>query len=185
MMSAGPWYQPSNRGHLEDRVLGEQRNQLVHVVRLERRDVLRELILRLNRIRLGDLIVVGRLDRVELRTRALQQAVDRRRRRADGFTDLGRLPLKHLTQHEHRALPGRQMLKGGHERQPHRLAGLDDHRRVGRIFFRRIGQRLEPGDLARSVMSPFGFDAPWPSPDGSGLRCLPSSAVRLVFVAMR
>ena len=126
-------------------------NQLVHVVGLERLDVLRELILRLNRIRLGDLVVVGRLDRVELRPCALQQAVDRRRRGADGLTDLGRLPLQYLAQHEHRPLPGRQMLKGGHERQPNRLAGLDDHRRVGRIFFRRIGQRLEPGDLAALV----------------------------------
>src|SRR3954452_15174628 len=36
-----------------------------------------------------------------------------------------------------------------------------------------------------SAISPVGSEADWPRPEGNGRRCLPSSAVRLVFVAMR
>ena len=53
----------------------------------------------------------------------LEGAVDRGDAGVEQLGDLGRLPAQHLAQDEHRPLPGRQVLEGGDEGQPDRLAG--------------------------------------------------------------
>ena len=70
----------------------------------------------------------------------LQRAVHRGHGGVQQLGDLGRLPLQHLAQDQHRALAGRQVLQRGDERQPHRLPG---HRGVGRVAA--AGQHLASG----------------------------------------
>ena len=52
--------------------------------------------------------------------------VDRGRAETNRIGHFGGLPLQHVTQQQNRALPGRQMLQGSHERQPDRLAITND-----------------------------------------------------------
>ena len=80
---------------------------------------------RSGRRRLGAQVVVG-----ERRAGPLQRAVDRHHGGVEQLRDLVGLPLQDLAQDEHRALPRREVLQRGDERQSHRLAL---HRFLGRI----------------------------------------------------
>ena len=70
---------------------------------------------------------------------ALQRGVDRGDGGLERLGDLGGRPAQHVAQDEHRALAGRQVLEGGDEGEPDRVA-LGDHDGG-------VGHRLEPGDL--------------------------------------
>ena len=79
----------------------------------------------------------------------LQRAVHRHHGGVQQIGHLGGLPAEHLAQNQDRALPGRQMLQRGDERQPDGV--VQDHltSRVGvRGGHRRVtGDRLDPGGL--------------------------------------
>ena len=133
--------------HLPHRVGGEQLGQLVQVVVLEGRDVLGQQFGGLRGLRVKRAVLAAGLDLVELGPGPLQQAVDRCGGRPDRLGHFGGLPLQDLAQHQHRTLPWGQVLQCRDERQTHRFAGLDDHRRIRRILPGRVRQRLQPGDL--------------------------------------
>ena len=135
------------RRHLPDRLGGEQLHQPVDVVGLERRDVAGQQVLRLRRIRGRQPVVepgptASSWDRARC-SRLLTAVVVVPIASATSAD----LPLQHVAQQQHRALPGREVLQRGDKRQPHRLARPDDDRRVGRVV-RQVGQRLQPGHLA-------------------------------------
>ena len=118
------------RRHRERRVLVQQRDERVHVVVLEGRDVaVEQLRARRPSSVAGVSSVVGCAvgDR---RPRALQRAVDRRDARVEQLGGLGGAPAQHLAQDEHRALAGGQVLQRGDERQAQRLLRL---RELGRV----------------------------------------------------
>ena len=112
------------------RVLLDQRGQRVEVVALERLDVAREQLAL--RPRPSGRPASSALSPLacERRARPLQRAVDRGDARVEELGHLARLPAQHLAQDQHGALPRRQVLERGDERQPDRLAG---HRHLGRV----------------------------------------------------
>ena len=74
---------------------------------------------------------------------ALERGVDRGDGGVERLGDLGGRPAQHVAQDQHGALPGRQVLEGGDEGEPDRVA-LGDHDGG-------VGHRLEPGDLVVSL----------------------------------
>src|SRR5271155_2558214 len=84
--------------HLPDRLGGEQLDQSVDVVGLERGDITPQPILRVLRVGRRQGVVGTGPSGFELRARALQQAVDGGRTGADRVGDLGGLPLQHVAQ---------------------------------------------------------------------------------------
>jgi hypothetical protein len=62
------------------------------------------------------------VDRLERGPRALERAVDRGDAGVEQLGHLGGLPAEHLAQDQHRALPRRQVLERGYERQADRVA---------------------------------------------------------------
>ena len=113
--------------HRDHDVVAQQGGQRRHVVALEGVDVAGE-----QRLVLG---VDGGVELVDRRAsqrgpRPLERAVDRRHAGVEQLGDLGGLPLEHLAEDEHGALPGGQVLQGGDEGQADRLAGGGD---VGRV----------------------------------------------------
>jgi hypothetical protein len=94
------------RRHLPDGVIGEQLLQLVDVIGLEGRDIALQQLLGLGRFRRGQRLVLAGADGIELGACPLQQAVHRRCRGSDRVGHLGRPPLQHIAQHQHRALTG-------------------------------------------------------------------------------
>ena len=95
---------------------------------------------------------------LQRRPRALQRAVGRLHRQVEDLRGLGRRPLEHVAQHEHRALARRQELDHGHVRQLDRLARDDD--RVRLLLGRRdlveqpVRVGLQPRDLALRRRAP-------------------------------
>jgi hypothetical protein len=131
------------RRHLPDRLGGEQLHQPVDVISLESSDVARQSVLRVSGIRRREPVVGAGASSLQLRPGALQQAVDGGRAGADRVGHLSGLPLQHVTQHQHRSLPRRQVLQRGDEGQSHRFARSDD---VGGITGD-VRQWLEPRHL--------------------------------------
>ena len=87
--------------------------------------------------------VLGELPVGHLGVRPLEGGVDRGGGGLERLGDLGGRPAQDVAQDEHGALAGRQVLEGGDEREPDRVALGDDDGGVG--------HRLEPGDLGVRV----------------------------------
>ena len=130
------------RRHRLRRVLVDQRGQRVDVVTLERGDVALEQLA----VDLLDRIGRGHVVRLDRRARALQGAVHRGDGCLEQLGDLARLPAQHLREDQRGALPGRQVLQRGDERQAHRLAL--DRRVLGQV---RVRDRLQPHDFGGHV----------------------------------
>jgi hypothetical protein len=84
--------------HLPDRLGGEQLDQPVDVVGLERGDITPQPVLRVLGVGRHQPVVGTGPSGVELRPRTLQQAVDGGRTGADRVGYLGGLPLQHVAQ---------------------------------------------------------------------------------------
>ena len=141
----GPRSHSVVRRHRQRRVLVQQRVERVHVVALEGVDVARQQ-LALRRRPAGSTASVAPGRWLGQRGPGpLERAVDRGDRGVEQLGDLVRLPAQHLAQDQHRALPRRQVLQRGDERQPDRLPGDRD---LGRVAGRRaapaVGHRLDP-----------------------------------------
>ena len=116
-----PAGEPGHLGrHLEDGVLAQQVDDRRDVGILERGG---------EPVEQGNVgRVSGLADQVLLRRRllqpgpsAVQRAVHRDRCRAEQIGDLRGLPAQHVAQDQHGALPGRQVLQGGDQGDPHAL----------------------------------------------------------------
>src|ERR1700733_15645911 len=92
LVPAAEWW------HLPDRLGGEQLDQPVDVVGLERGDITSQPVLRILRVGCRQPVVGTGPNGFELRARTLQQAVDGGRTGADRVGYLGRLPLQHVAQ---------------------------------------------------------------------------------------
>ena len=121
--------------------------------------------------------VLGEVPVGHLGVRALQGGVDRGGGGLERLGDLGGRPAQDVAQDEHRALAGGQVLEGGDEREPDRVALGDDDGGVG--------HRLEPGHLGSESSGVAGLGSEVPSPVGSGRRGRPSRLVRQTLVAIR
>ena len=144
--------QPEREGrHRERRVVVQERHEGVDVVALEGVDVaveeLPRVVVDVQRRGRVELVHVE-VDGVERRAGPLERAVDRRDRRVEQVGDLAGAPVQDVAQDEDRALARRQVLEGGHEGQPDRLA-RGGH--VGRVALGRhdaaVGHREHPGAL--------------------------------------
>jgi hypothetical protein len=94
--------------------------------------------------RLDDLVLSGR-HLAELRAGALQDAVDRGGGGVEQLGDLGRPPLQDVPQDQDGALPGRQVLQGGDQRQPDALPPGDDRGGIGPLGADQgVGDGLQP-----------------------------------------
>jgi hypothetical protein len=82
--------------------------------------------------RLTELVLGGR-HLGQLRPGALQRAVDRRGRGAEQVGDSSRPTRQHVPQDQDRALPRRQVLQRGHQRQPDAAPRRHDRGRITRI----------------------------------------------------
>ncbi len=91
-------------------------------------------------------LVGGRL--LEPGPGALQHAVHGGGRGAKQFRDLRCPPAQHVAQDQHGALPGRQVLQGGDQGQPHALPRRDD---LGRIAGPGADQRVRNGLQPRKL----------------------------------
>ncbi len=154
------------RRHRPGRVLGEQRGERRHVVALERVDVAGQQLALLLVQRLRRLALAGDVGVRQRRAGPLQRAVDRRDGGVEQLGHLGGRPLQHLAQDQDGALLRRQVLQGGDEREPDRLAQLGD---LGRVAGGRhdpgVGDRLQPRDLGqRRAEGGVGRLAPDPCP---------------------
>ncbi len=89
--------------------------------------------------------------RCSVRVRALDRAVHRGDARVEQLGHLGRLPLQHVTEHQHGPLPSGQVLQRGDERQADRLTRLHD---LGGIACGQdpvVGDRQDPGGLRKRL----------------------------------
>ena len=119
MMSGAP--DPEGiRRHRHQRVVVQQRDQLVHVVPLERVHVLGEQ-LGLVRVDRRRALLLGQ--RGQRGPGPLQRAVHRGHAGAQGVRRLGRGHLQHLAHDQGGPLPRRQVLQRGDERQPDACPG--------------------------------------------------------------
>ncbi len=127
----------------------------------------------------------GVLVRGKRRPGPQQRRVDRAGGGVDQVGDLGGRPGQHVAQDQHRPLPGRQVLQGGDEREPDRVAVGDHVTGIGRQrgqpqLLGRLGcgERRGGGGraqvhrdgaaapLAQQVQADVGGDAVDPRPDG-------------------
>ena len=110
--------------------------------------------------------------RLERRTRAAQQAVDRRLAGLEHLGDLRGAEAEHVAQHEHRALLRREVLQADDERQRDRLLGLVARLRSGSLvrdaLEQDVGVGLEPDRLARSGSARASRSSAAGPPGGAG-----------------
>ncbi|HEY8115081.1 MAG TPA: hypothetical protein VIH70_01560, partial [Actinomycetota bacterium] len=83
----------------------------------------------------------------DARSPALQRAVDRRGRRAEELRDLGRAPLEHVSKKQDRALPRRQHVDRGEERELDRFPARESSRGILELVQEPVRVRLEPDGL--------------------------------------
>jgi len=97
--------------------------------------------------------------------------VHRRHGRVEGLGDLGRPPLQHIAEKQHRPLSGWQQLHGGHEREARRFLRLNPSLRVLIARYRQVDVRirLQPGHIgggrAMTVCEIVRHDDPGAPPD--------------------
>ena len=165
-MLSAPGYQPVNGGISQIASAVSMLTMRVDVLAPERVDVpLEQLLLgRRSRSVLDGLL--GEVLLGHLGVGALERGVDRGGRGVERLGDLGGRPAEHVAQDQHGALAGRQVLQGGDEREPDRVA-LGDHRPRRPGPARATGSRGRPRGRRRRGESEV------PRPVGSGRRAGP------------
>jgi hypothetical protein len=112
-----PWYS-SGWGHLEQGVVGEQRDDLVDVTALDGVGEAPDQLALAGGVRPWRALAVGgRQARSESRAGALQGALNRSLARVEHLGDLGGAEAEHVAEHQRRALAGRPVLEGDDERK--------------------------------------------------------------------
>src|SRR6266849_5809325 len=135
------------RRHLEHGVLAQQSHDRRDIGVLERggEPVEQGAVLRVGGL-VNLVLVGGRL--LEPRPGALQHAVHRSGRRAEQLSDLRGPPAQHVSQDQHGALPGGQILQGGDQGQPRALPRRGDLGWIGGPGAdERVGNGLQPRNL--------------------------------------